>query len=96
MSLSVKAKEYLTVALANSAVAKEIAAAIDSSGSGPAATISAITPSNMTAIAATYADLAAARTSVAALASDAEARLDALDSKVNAILVSLKAAGLML
>ena len=96
MSLSQNAKDYLIVALANKKIGEEIAAAIDASGSGPAATIAAIVPSDMTAIAATYADLAAARTSVNSLRTDAEARLDALDSKINAILLSLKNAGLML
>jgi predicted RecA/RadA family phage recombinase len=50
---------------------------------------------NLTAIAGSYADLAAARTSVNTLAGEVEARLDALDAKVDAILTSLKAAGAM-
>ena len=95
MSLSKSAKEYLIVALANKKIGEEVAAAIDSSGSGPAASVAAIVPSDMTAIAATYADLAAARTSVNALRTDAEARLDAVESKVNEIVAALKAAGLM-
>jgi uncharacterized protein YggE len=95
MSLSKSAKEYLIVALANKKIGEEVAAAIDSSGSGPAASISAITPSDMTAIAATYADLAAARASVNTLRTDAEARLDAVEAKLNSVIAALKAAGLM-
>jgi predicted RecA/RadA family phage recombinase len=53
------------------------------------------TTSDMTAIAATYADLAAARTSVNTLRTDAEARLDAIEAKLDALLTSLRAAGLI-
>jgi predicted RecA/RadA family phage recombinase len=53
------------------------------------------TTTNLTAIAASYADLAAARTSVNTLAGEVEARLDAIDAKIDATLAALKAAGLM-
>ena len=53
------------------------------------------TTTNMTAIAGSYADLAAARTSVNTLRTDAEARLDAIEAKLDALLGSLRAAGLI-
>ena len=46
----------------------------------------------LTAIAGVYADLAAARTSVNALRGDTEARLAALEAKMDALLNSLRTA----
>lgn len=61
-----------------------------------AGTVAALgSTTNLSAIAGTYADLAAARTSVNTLAGEVEARLDAIETKVDAILSSLKTAGLM-
>lgn len=61
-----------------------------------AAVVAALgTTANLSAIGATFSDLAAARTAVNTLATESEARLDAIEAKVDAILVSLKAAGLM-
>ena len=58
--------------------------------------VSAIKPTTpLTAIAGVYADLAAARTSVNTLRTDAETRLSAIETKVDAITAALKAAGLM-
>lgn len=48
------------------------------------------TTTALTAIAATYADLEAARTSVNTLRTDVEARLVAIEAKVDAILTGLK------
>lgn len=71
-----------------------IIGAVDSVGQ--AAVVAALgTTTNLTAIAASYADLAAARTSVNTLRTDTEARLDAIDAKVDAVIASLKAASLM-
>jgi len=53
------------------------------------------TTTNLTAIAATYADLAAARTSVDTLKTDVEARLDVIEAKVDALIAALKTAGVM-
>lgn len=62
----------------------------------PAAVIAALgTTSNLTAIAGSYADLAAARTSVNTLATETEARLDAIEAKVDALIAALKTANLM-
>lgn len=53
------------------------------------------TTTNLTAIAATYADLAAARTSVNTLRTDVEARLDAIEAKVDVIIAALKTTGVI-
>lgn len=50
---------------------------------------------DLTAIAASYADLAAARESVNTLRTDAEARLVAIEAKVDAIIAALKTAGVI-
>ena len=63
---------------------------------GQAALVQALgTTTNLTAIAASYADLAAARTSVNTLKGEVEARLDAIEAKVDAVIAALKAANLM-
>lgn len=50
---------------------------------------------NMTAVGAVFADLTAARTAVNTLRTDAEARLDAIEAKVDALIAALIAADLM-
>lgn len=96
MSLSTNAKKALKNAVADKDLGAEIAAAVDANGSGPATFVSAIKPTtDLTAIAASYADLAAARTSVNTLRTDAEARLDAIETKIDAITAALIAAGMM-
>lgn len=61
-----------------------------------AAVVTALgTTTNLTAIEAVFGDLAAARTAVNTLATETEARLDAIETKVDAILTSLKSAGVM-
>lgn len=57
------------------------------------AAIGATTP--LTAIGATFADLAAARTAVNQMRTDAEARLEAIEAKVDALLAALKVANLI-
>lgn len=97
--LSNDAKKALRAALASKGLhgfAEEVIAAIDSNGSGPAAHVSNIEPTvDMTAIPASFADLAAARSAVNTLRSDAEARLDAIEAKIDAILAALQSAGMM-
>ena len=51
---------------------------------------------NLPTVAATFADLAAARTAVEAQRAGAEPRLDALEVKVNEIITKLKTAGIIL
>lgn len=61
-----------------------------------AANVAALgTTTDLSAIAASYADLAAARVSVNTLKGEVETRLDAIEAKVDAVLSALKAAGLM-
>lgn len=96
MALSNDNKKKLRNAMADKDAADAVAAAIDSNGSGPSAYVAPLgATTNLTAIAASYADLAAARTSVNTLRTDAEARLDAIEGKVDAIIAALIAAGMM-
>lgn len=86
MSLSVKAKEYLVVALANKKFAEEVAAEIDAIQAAAA----------VAAIGAT-ADLVGVdgTGSNAAPLVETEARLDAIEAKVDEIIAALKASGAM-
>jgi hypothetical protein len=59
------------------------------------AKIAAIGALSITAIAATYADLAAARTSVNALKTDTQTSITAIQAKVDALIAALIAGGLM-
>ena len=87
MALSLKARKRLEVAMARRVEAKEIADAIDTGGNAVAATVAAITSINLVGVDGTGSN--------AAPLVGTETRLDALEVKVNAILTSLKAAGLM-
>lgn len=61
-----------------------------------AATVAAIgATSNLTAVPGSFADLAAVQTYLVTLRSEAEARLDAIETKVDALLAALKTAGLV-
>lgn len=63
---------------------------------GQATVITALgTTTNLTAIAGTFANLAAAQTAVSTLHDEVEARLDAIEAKVDALIAALKAANLM-
>lgn len=63
---------------------------------GQAANVAALgTTTNLTAIAASYADLAAARTSVNTLKGEVETRLDNAEAKIDAVIAALIAANLM-
>lgn len=68
-------------------------AALNVSQAAVIAALGTITP--LTAIAGTYADLAAARTSVNSLRGEVETRLANIEAKVDALLASLKAASIM-
>lgn len=60
-----------------------------------AVTIANIVASDLPAIAATFADLAAARTSDAAQNAAVEIRLDAIEVKINEMITKLKTAGVI-
>lgn len=63
MSLSTEAKRRLIVALTNKAAGEEVAAAVDSQGSGPAAVVTAFgSTTNLTALVVTATTIAAAAT----------------------------------
>lgn len=85
MSLSLKARAVLISGLANKAVGKEVADAIDSGGNAQAASVAAFAP-------ATSADLTGADTVDQA---SVESEIGALKAKVNEVVAALKAAGLM-
>lgn len=87
MSLSSRTKDIVEVALADRKAADELTAAIDAGGNAQAAVVTAITSSNLVGVDGTGSN--------AAPLVETEARLDAIESKINAILTSLKNAGLM-
>lgn len=61
----------------------------------PAEEVVAPTGTALTAIAASYADLAAARTSVNSLATEVEARFDNVELTVNAVIARLVSVGVL-
>ena len=67
----------------------------DGAGTKAAVVAALGSTTNLTAIGGVFGDLAAARTAVNTLATETEARLDAVEAKADAIIASLKAAGLM-
>jgi hypothetical protein len=99
MTLSTDAVKRLKTAVTSNAVGAELAAAIDASGSGPAALVAALAAStNLPAAACAGAATPSATNVNAAIdtvSAVAETRLDNLEIKVNAILAALKAANLM-
>lgn len=67
-----------------------------SPGANIAATVAAIGEvANLTAVPAEFADLAAARVAVNTLATETEARLDAIEAKIDALITSLKNASIV-
>lgn len=88
MALSKKTKEILTVAMANKIAAAELAAAVDAGGNAQAASIAPI---------GATADLVGVDGvgDNAAPLVETEARLDAIEAKIDAVIAALKAAGLM-
>jgi len=88
MALSQKARNVLKVAVANKAVAQEIADAIDTGANGKAASVAAIgTTTNLVGVNGVGSN--------AAPLVETELRLDAIESKIDAVIAALKAAGLM-
>jgi ABC-type hemin transport system substrate-binding protein len=89
MALSTKAKKRLEVAMAHRADAQEITTAIDVGfNATPAATVAALgATSNLVGVDGTGSN--------AAPLAGTEARLDAVEAKVDALIAALKAAGLM-
>jgi capsid protein len=87
MALSKEARARLESAITRRAAAKEIADAIDASGS-PAANVANITSSNLVGVDGTGSN--------AAPLAGTETRLDAIETKINAILAAMQAAGQML
>lgn len=88
MALSAKTKKRIEVALARRAEANELIAAVEAGANAKAASVAAIgTTTNLTGVDGTGNNAADLATT--------EARLDAIESKINAILAALKAAGLM-
>ena len=87
MSLSNEVKEYLVVALANRSKAQELASEID-----------AIQPASAVAVMGTTTDLVGVdgTGSNAAPLVETEARLDAIEAKIDELIVALKASGAML
>lgn len=96
MALSEELKKRISVAVTKQSEADELISAIEASVASPAAVVSAMgSTTNLSAISASYADLAAARTSVNTLKGEAEARLDAIEAKIDEMLASFKASGQM-
>lgn len=87
MALSSAARKRLEVAMAHRATAKEVADAIDSGGNPQAAAVADITSTNLVGVDGTGSN--------AAPLAGTETRLDAIEAKINAMLASLRAAGLM-
>jgi len=90
MAISQKARDVMRVAMANKAVAKEIADAIDSGGNPQAAAVAVIgATTNLVGT-----DGSGGVGDAAPLA-ETESRLDAVEGKIDAIIAALKTAGLM-
>ena len=88
MALSTKARKRLEVALARRTEANEIADAIDASGNSVAAAVAALgTTTNLVGVDGVGSN--------AAPLVETEARLDAIEAKVDALIAALKTAGLM-
>lgn len=88
MALSAKAKKRIEVALARRAEANEVIAAIESGSNPQAAAVAALgATSNLVGVDGTGSN--------AAPLVGTEARLDAIEAKVDALIAALKAAGLM-
>lgn len=87
MSMSNNLKARLEHALCDQPAADEARAMIEAGANPVAAVVAAISSSNLVGVDGTGSN--------AAPLAGTETRLDALEAKINAILVSLKAAGLM-
>lgn len=88
MALSDKAREYLEVAMGSTTYSEEVADAVDSGSNAEAAYVAPFgATSNLVGVDGTGSN--------AAPLVGTESRLDAIESKVNAIIAALIAAGLM-
>lgn len=88
MALSTKARKRLEAALARRAEATEIANAIDSMPATPVAAIAALgTTTDLVGVNGTGSN--------AAPLVGTEARLDAIEAKIDALIAAMKAAGVM-
>lgn len=87
MALSKKQRELLAVALADEAVAKQIADAVDAGANPKAASVAVIGATTNLVAPAVIAD--------AAPLAGTESRLDAVEAKIDAVINALKNAGLM-
>jgi len=89
MALSKKAQEALRRAVTEDTAKDEIVSAIDSGGNPQAAAVAAIgVTTNLTGVDGTGLNAADLVTT--------ESRLDTIEAKIDAVIASLKAAGLML
>lgn len=99
MTLSADAKRRLVVAVASEPYGNELAAAIDAGGTGPAALVADFggTANLPGAACAGAASPSAANVNAAidTVTTANELRLDAIETKINAILAALKGADLM-
>ncbi len=100
MTLSPQVTLYLNTALANPGVVKELVTAINAASAfaSPAGTVAALgTTTNITAVPGSFADVDAVQAYLAAagVVPRIESRLDAVEAKVDAVIASLKLAGLM-
>lgn len=88
MALTAKQKKRIEAAIGHRTDAAAISAAIDSNGSGPAAAIAALgTTTALTGVDGTGSN--------AAPLVGTEARLDAIEAKIDAVIAAMKAAGTM-
>jgi hypothetical protein len=88
MALSKAARRRLEVSMAHRATATEVADAIDNGGNPQAASIAAMGATvNLVGVDGTGSN--------AAPLVETEARLDAIEAKIDALIASLKAAGIM-
>lgn len=90
MALSKAARKRLEVAMARRAEAQEVADAIDAGGNAQAAAIAAL--GAQSAVGTTDGSGGAGD---AALASDVDDKVEAIQQKLDAVIAALKAAGLM-
>ena len=88
MALSQRTKDIVVVALADKKAGEELAAAVDSGSNPQAASVAAIgATANLVGVDGTGSN--------AAPLVGTEARLDAVEAKIDALIAALKAAGLM-
>jgi len=95
MALSTRTKRVLEVSMADRKASAELAKAVDSNGSGPASHVIPIPASTNIPVAVASLTPDAVVADVNAAIAVVESRLDTLETKVNAIIAALIAAGMM-